>query len=71
MGINEVVFILFQIVSYCDFLIEEQREQEKVLGVASKLIYKDTMKVQNQQSIIISRRLITLILFLHWKPGVS
>ena len=31
--------------SHCDHLRTEQREQEKVLYVASKLVYKDTMKV--------------------------
>ena len=55
-------FFSFQIVSQCDYLIAEQREQEKVLSISSKLVYRDTMKVKiHKQRVVIAN--FNLILY--------
>ena len=40
-----ILWLCFQIVSHSNELVDIQREQEKVLEVAAKLVYKGTLKV--------------------------
>ena len=44
-GCTDHIVIMFQIVSHSNKLVDIQREQEKVLEVAAKLVYKNTLKV--------------------------